>query len=272
MIRKLYPGGKGKAFNISYDDGVLQDIRFVELLNHYGLKGTFNLNSGLMQQEFVWTHECGMQVKRIPESIVQQLYAGHEVASHTYSHPYMDNFSKPEMLKELAADRFFLERLTGKAVAGYATPFFFYNDKLADCVRECGFEYARISEASNDFSIPADYYHWRGSKLHWDEDLENFVDRFLQTEQEFALCQLVGHSYDLDVLDMWDVMERICRKISSAQNVWLATHISIVRYLRDMEQAIVEADQIVNMSDSDLWFQINGEIRVIHPGRKERIL
>ena len=25
MIKKLYPNGKVKAFNISYDDGVLQD-------------------------------------------------------------------------------------------------------------------------------------------------------------------------------------------------------------------------------------------------------
>ena len=33
-IRKLYPGGKEKAFNISYDDGILQDVRFVRLLRH----------------------------------------------------------------------------------------------------------------------------------------------------------------------------------------------------------------------------------------------
>lgn len=39
MIQKLYPGGKQKAFNVTYDDGVLQDIRFVELLNKYNLKG-----------------------------------------------------------------------------------------------------------------------------------------------------------------------------------------------------------------------------------------
>ena len=56
MIRKLYPGGKAKAFNISYDDGVIQDIRFVELLNRYGLKGTFNLNYGLMKSGFTWQH------------------------------------------------------------------------------------------------------------------------------------------------------------------------------------------------------------------------
>ncbi|MDE5780625.1 MAG: hypothetical protein K2I03_04010 [Lachnospiraceae bacterium] len=52
MIQKLYPNGKSKAFNVTYDDGVLQDIRFIKLLNKYNLKGTFNLNSQLMEDEF----------------------------------------------------------------------------------------------------------------------------------------------------------------------------------------------------------------------------
>ena len=36
-----------KAVTFSYDDGVEQDIRLIEILNTYGLKCTFNLNSGL---------------------------------------------------------------------------------------------------------------------------------------------------------------------------------------------------------------------------------
>ena len=74
MVKKLYPNGKKKAFNVTYDDGVLQDIRFVELLNKYGLKGTFNLNSGLMEREFEWTHESGLVVKRLKTDVVVDLY------------------------------------------------------------------------------------------------------------------------------------------------------------------------------------------------------
>ena len=29
--RLLWPGGKQKAFTVSYDDGITQDIRFIEL-------------------------------------------------------------------------------------------------------------------------------------------------------------------------------------------------------------------------------------------------
>jgi hypothetical protein len=42
-----FPGGKAKSLTLSYDDGVEQDIRLVDIMNRYGLKGTFNINSGL---------------------------------------------------------------------------------------------------------------------------------------------------------------------------------------------------------------------------------
>ena len=43
----LFPGGKRKALTLSYDDGVEQDITLMGILDKYGIKCTFNLNSGL---------------------------------------------------------------------------------------------------------------------------------------------------------------------------------------------------------------------------------
>ena len=40
-----------KAVTFSYDDGVTQDIRMINLLNKYGLKATFNLNSELLGRD-----------------------------------------------------------------------------------------------------------------------------------------------------------------------------------------------------------------------------
>ena len=37
---------KKKAITFSFDDGVEQDIKFIEICDKYGLKATFNLNSG----------------------------------------------------------------------------------------------------------------------------------------------------------------------------------------------------------------------------------
>ena len=38
--------GKKKAITFSFDDGVSQDAALIEILDRYGLKATFNINSG----------------------------------------------------------------------------------------------------------------------------------------------------------------------------------------------------------------------------------
>ena len=45
MSVKSFPGGLMKAVTFSYDDAVTQDQRLIQILNKYGLKCTFNLNS-----------------------------------------------------------------------------------------------------------------------------------------------------------------------------------------------------------------------------------
>ncbi|MBQ2584041.1 MAG: hypothetical protein II568_02580, partial [Erysipelotrichaceae bacterium] len=42
----LFPGRKHKAFTLSYDDGVVQDRRLIELFDQYHAKATFNLGYG----------------------------------------------------------------------------------------------------------------------------------------------------------------------------------------------------------------------------------
>ena len=42
----MYPGKKFKALTFSFDDGVVQDQKLIDIFNRNGLKGTFNLNTG----------------------------------------------------------------------------------------------------------------------------------------------------------------------------------------------------------------------------------
>ena len=50
-IYKAFPGGKHKVLTFSYDDGKLEDRRLVEIFNKNGLRGTFNLNTGIDQPD-----------------------------------------------------------------------------------------------------------------------------------------------------------------------------------------------------------------------------
>ena len=51
--------GKNKAVTFSYDDGIEQDKRLVDIFNTYGLKCTFNLNSGIMNEKGNWVTQEG---------------------------------------------------------------------------------------------------------------------------------------------------------------------------------------------------------------------
>ena len=51
QINPRFPSGKAKALTLSYDDGVEQDIRLIQILNQHGLKATFNLNTGCYTED-----------------------------------------------------------------------------------------------------------------------------------------------------------------------------------------------------------------------------
>lgn len=264
-MKKLYPGGREKAFNITYDDGVTQDLRFVELMNSYGLKGTFNLNSELMASGFAWTHPNGMEVKRLSVDTARWLYRGHEVASHTLTHPYMSSLSREEILAQLGEDKRRLEDMLDVEVAGFAVPFHFYSAEIADCAKICGFEYARMSEFSHSYTPCRDWYFWKTGFYHIEPGLEGFVDGFLKTHEELAVCQIVGHSYDLDAENLWQTLENILQKVSADPRIWSCTNLELVRYLKAMDQAIITGDTIQNPSHRTLWFRHGDTVAEVPP-------
>lgn len=266
MIHRCYPGGKPKTFNITYDDGIEQDVRFVSLLNRYGLKGTFNLNYQLMQEQFAWTHENGMTVRRLSLDTARHLYDGHEIASHTLTHPFMSSLSDEELYRQIGEDKRCLEAFFGREVAGFGVPFHYYDQRIADCVEACGFAYGRNSEESRGYCPWERPYFWRAGIFHLSQDLDAYVEGFFQTGEELALCQIVGHSYDLDAADLWDKMETILSRVANAPDVASMTHIELVRYLNAMSQARVGEDSVYNPTRMPLWFSCGGQVVCVNPG------
>ena len=268
MIVRCYPQGKTKAFNITYDDGILQDVRFVELLNKFGLKGTFNLNSQLMEEEFEWVHPNGMTVKRLSKAAVRHLYDGHEVAAHTLTHPFLNDMTHEQLLWEIGEDKRRLEELFGREVAGFGVPFDYYDTKIAECVKKCGFEYGRNSELTHDYSPWQDPYFWRCGIFHLEPQLDAFVNGFFQTDEELALCQIVGHSYDLDAEGLWSKLENILARMAADPEVCAMTHLELVRYLASMKKAAVGEEFIENRSKDALWFRVDGQIVCVEANQR----
>ena len=51
-----FPEFRDKALTLSYDDGSIYDRKLIEIMNKYGLKGTFNLNSGFFPEKETGFH------------------------------------------------------------------------------------------------------------------------------------------------------------------------------------------------------------------------
>lgn len=259
MIKKLFPYGKSKALCLSYDDGVVQDVKLAELLRKYNLTATFNLNSELSRTEFNWTHSSGKIITRLPHSVIKTLYDGFEVASHTRSHPYMENLTEAEIMEEMADDKEALEKIIYQQIYGFAVPFHYYSSLIRCCAINCGFEYSRCSDVTHGFNPWEDYFAIKSTAFHLDEKIDELTEQFLATEQELAIFHLIGHSYDLDTHNAWAKTESLFERISKSEDVLSATTLELVRYLKAMDMAEITPNLIINKSSHDLYFGVDGE-------------
>ncbi|MBQ7915686.1 MAG: polysaccharide deacetylase family protein, partial [Firmicutes bacterium] len=162
--------GKLKALTFSYDDAVLQDKRLIEIFNKYGLKGTFNLNSELLGTENYLIRE-GVHVDHIKVKAedVKYVYAGHEVAAHTLTHPSLPKTEDAEVIRQVEQDRLNLSELVGYEVVGMAYPGGGVNndERVAKLIREnTGILYARSTVTTGSFEPFRNLYRYEGTIYH----------------------------------------------------------------------------------------------------------
>ena len=200
-----------KYFLLSFDDGTIYDRRFVELLNKYHIRGTFNLNSGL--EDFVWLYEDRFPVRRQILSEVGDLYRGHEIASHSLHHHWLNTLTPPQISREIGEDCEMLKKTFGLQEIGFGVPFTACGEREIRIIRKF-VRYIRLSEFSESFALPKDPYHIPIHGLYNDADIRKKITRFAESDLENALFVMAGHSYELDVLNHWQYMEKLLQFIS----------------------------------------------------------
>ena len=201
-----------KIFLISFDDGTVWDRRFVRLLNKYGMKATFNLNSGL--EDFVWYYEDRFPVRRQILSESVDLYRGHEIASHSLHHHWLNTLTPPQLSREVGDDCAALKALFGLKEIGFGVPFTACGEREVNIIKK-HVRYIRLSEFSDSFAPPADPYHIPIHALYNQPDIREKIARFAQSSLPVSLFVMAGHSYELEVLEQWEDMESLLQYIQS---------------------------------------------------------
>ena len=171
--------GKAKAFTLSYDDGVVQDIRLMKLMNEHGIKGTFNINSGCYLPE---DRQRERYYGRMKRSEVLELFKNseQEVAIHGYAHAEMAQLSLQDVLQEVLKDRTEAERDHGKIIRGMAYAFGSYNEDTLNALKLCGICYGRTTVSTTKFRFPENWLTWHPTCHHKNPKLMELTNTFLK--------------------------------------------------------------------------------------------
>lgn len=102
----------GGALSLTIDDALDDREDTLAILDDFGVKGTFFLNTGDL-----------LARPELQAAMIAASQSGHEIASHTLTHPDLTTLSDADLHSELSDSQQILENLIGKPVISLAYPF-----------------------------------------------------------------------------------------------------------------------------------------------------
>ncbi len=271
-----FPGWRRKALTFSYDDAHGADRHLVAILNRYGLKGTFNLNTHGRPETVppdVERDDAGRPRCSVAKDEWRTLYAGHEIALHGARHETFSCIPWPFVLEDVYRNKQILEAELGQPVRGFAYPCGISSKTVAGdrILRALDVAYGRVTAPSERrFALPDDFLDWHPT-AHHNAAIEEVGRDFLAatTETDPLLCYIWGHSFEFDGDGNWDMMERFCALMSGHAEIWYATNIEICEYVLAARRLVwsVAGDSVRNPTSTDIYGFSDGRPCVIPAGR-----
>ena len=219
--------GKMKALTFSYDDGICPDGKLIEILDKYGMKCTFNINTGRHPKEGVRPANPreGVIIEKYLWSELKDAYKGHELACHSLTHPHLEKLDRATCRAEVLTDMINLEAVTGKMPVGMAYPYGTYNDETVDVLKELGIKYCRGTWSNHSFDVQTDLLRFRPTCHHNDPELMNLAKQFAEsTPDKPQIFYIWGHTYEFEIAKNWDVIERLCDYLAGRDDIFYGTN------------------------------------------------
>lgn len=222
----------------SWDDGHILDLRIADILNRYGLKGTF-----YVAREYLDT--------RMSIQDLRELAQLHEIGAHTITHPVLTDIPLADARQEIEDSKKWLEDVLGQAVTSFCYPRGAHNQQLLTLVKAAGYRMARnvqaykVSIGNDAFSVPTTLQiypfplrplphvaFWRG----WLARLQplrqaiahqpNFAPLSLLNWRNYALSwasyaanqdgvwHLWGHSWEVEKYQQWRILDTTLQQLT----------------------------------------------------------
>jgi peptidoglycan/xylan/chitin deacetylase (PgdA/CDA1 family) len=169
------------SVTFTFDDGFADELIGQQLLQQYGMRGTFYTNSSFI----------GLPGYMTRAQLAEVAARGHEIGGHTVSHQPLLTLSADEQNRQICQDRNTLLSW-GYAVSSFAYPFAEFNAITKAAVQQCGYNSARaVGDLRSPYSCadcpetetvpPADRFEIRTPddvESHWTlANMQNLVLR-----------------------------------------------------------------------------------------------
>ena len=248
---------------MSYDDGTISDKRLIEIFNKYGIRGSFHLNAGLADDS-----------SRVQLFEIKDIYKGHEVSAHTYTHPTIARCPQSLVMEQVLMDRAKLEKACGYAVRGLSYPNRSVSPEIMELLPHCGIEYARTGDSTGSFAMPDNFILWKPT-CHHKHNLLELGNEFIKLwkSQYLFMMYVWGHSFEFDDDNNWELMEEFCKMVGGRDDIWYATNIEIVDYMNAAKSLkfTVDMDKVYNPSAITVWISVNDKLYSIKSGETVNI-
>ena len=81
----------------------------------------------------------GDWIEKFPEAVKKIYEAGHEIASHSNTHPHVNNLTYEENIEEIEKSNDKIEKITGQRTKIYRAPYGEYNNTVIKAVQDKGY-------------------------------------------------------------------------------------------------------------------------------------
>lgn len=271
-----FPNGKPKAVTFSYDDAPVCDKKFIEIIDKYGIKCTFNIPSAWIGLQ---DHLSADEIKTLICS------GGHEAAVHCAHHKAPGQFRPIEIIKDVLQNRLELEKITGGIVRGMAYPNSGITktenglsyENIKSYLQDLDIAYSRtLGGDNNSFAMPNDWLAWLPTAHHENPQIFDYIDEFVKfdpsqvyiSNRSPRLFYLWGHSYEFNRNNNWDRLEKICGLLGNKDDTWYAANIEIYDYTMAYNSLVYSADstKVYNPSLKEIWFEIDDKLYSVKSG------
>jgi len=225
-------------FTTSWDDGYSKDLKLANLLDKYGIKGTFYIPIRSIN-------------KWLSVDDLRTIAENHEIGAHTISHCILTETTMANARHEIIESKRQLERILNVKIDCFCYPNSKYNENIKTLVKNSGYLCARTIQRFC-FTLPNDLFQM-GTTLQ----VLNFKRDFLSilkitksplssvrgvldweylakllfdyTLNKGEVYHLWGHSWEIEKRGYWDKLENFLSYVAHRKNVEYLTNGEAVR-------------------------------------------